>query len=113
MNWLEVRNNIITALNTVEGITANTSPNTKVGSAWVRLGPRAREDGWWIATYYVYVIVPQKPEEADVWADSKDDLLLEAINDTGIAYVTNFDNVELPTQSGTAQLALLITLRST
>jgi hypothetical protein len=112
MNWIQTRNEIIAALNTVPGINAGTSPGTSTGSAWVRLGDRVRENGWFIAEYYVFIIVPQKPELADVWSDERDDQIVEALESKGIAVVASISNVEVATAGSTNQFALLITLRS-
>lgn len=115
MSWRETRQALVDALNTVDGVKATIARPTAMttGDAWCRLGPRSREDGWFIATWLIYIKLPQNEVAADEWSDEKDDELREAIETTGIAYVTDFENVNLGASETGVQFGLQITLRST
>lgn len=101
MSLIDARADIVTALNTVEGVTgyARRPTTLKPGAAFPRFAGAARGPGMSFAmTWNVVVIVPQSEAAASDWLDSRAELIAAALDPVG--YVDSFVPVKLETGDG-------------
>lgn len=108
------RAEIADALNTAPGVRGYPTPPTapKTGDAWPRWRGDERADGFmFMRTWAVFVVTPQDEVLAADWADEHGWAIAEALEDTGVLFVTGVEPVKVPV-AGPDTFALMITGRS-
>lgn len=108
---MTTRQDIADALSTVTGITGSASRPTVVaeGAAWPQVASHDRDDGYFMTTWSVYVVMPADDQAAADTYDSSIATLRAALH--AVVYVDRDEPVLIPTESGDI-FAILITARS-
>lgn len=105
------RLDIAEALSTVDGISGSEfRPSVlTAGVAWANIASHDRAEGFFVATWNVWVVLPKDEKAASVWFDEHIEDLRAALHT--VVYVERDEPALIPTDAGEI-FALLITARS-
>lgn len=102
---------IATALGTVDTVTGSEfRPSVlRAGNAWAQIASHDRADGFFAATWSIYVALPADERAASVWFDEHIQDLRDAL--APVVYIDRDEPAVISTDAGDI-FALLITARS-
>jgi hypothetical protein len=114
MSWVDKKQEIVDALNTVPAVKPHLKrPSApRAGDAYPRIGNGDGSSGWFIAEHEVWVFLPTDESAADEWIDENVFDLIEALHVNGVGRVIRWSRANIANLPDKFQYGLVIYLRS-